>query len=93
MLEAAQRQLDWILGVNPFNSSTVEGFGHNHPGHFANSNEFRPPTPRIPGAVMNGIGGTADDQPDLYDGSYHTAEYWTPMVGYTIWLMAEMSNY
>ncbi|MFC1716854.1 glycoside hydrolase family 9 protein [Candidatus Poribacteria bacterium] len=93
LLETAQRQLDWILGVNPFNSSTVEGIGHNHPRQFINSSEFKPATPRLPGAVMNGIGGTADDQPDLYDGSYHTAEYWTPMVGYTMWLMAELSNY
>jgi hypothetical protein len=93
LLELAQRQLDWIFGANPFNSSTVEGIGHNHPQQFVNSSEFQPATPRLPGAVMNGIGGTADDQPDLYDGSYHTAEYWTPMVGYTIWLMAELSNY
>jgi len=41
---------------------------------------------------MNGIGGTVEDQPDLYDGSYNTAEYWTPMVAYTMWLMSELSN-
>ena len=39
-------------------------------------------------SVMNGLGGTADDQPALYDGSYHTAEYWTPMVAFTMWLLA-----
>lgn len=93
LLELAQRQLDWILGVNPFYSSTVEGIGYNHPQQFVNSSEFRPATPRLPGAVMNGIGGTVDDMPDLYDGSYHTAEYWTPMVAYTMWLMAELSNF
>ena len=93
LLDVAQRQLDWILGVNPSNSSTVEGIGHNHPRQYVNSSEFKPATPSLPGAVMNGIGGTVDDQPDLYDGSYHTAEYWTPMVGYTMWLMAELSNY
>jgi len=92
LLGLAQRQLDWILGVNPHNASTVEGIGHNHPQQFVNGNEFRPATPRLPGAVMNGIGGTVEDQPDLYDGSYHTAEYWTPMVAYTVWLMAELSN-
>ena len=64
---AAQRQLNWILGVNPHNASTVEGIGHNHPQQFVNGNEFRPATPRLPGAVMNGIGGTVEDQPDLYD--------------------------
>ena len=88
----AQRQLDWILGANPFYASTVEDVGHNHPRQFVNSHEFRPPTPRLPGAVMNGLGGTVDDQPDRCDGSYHTAEYWTPMVAYTMWLMAELER-
>ncbi len=88
----AQRQLDWILGANPHNASTVEGVGHNHPGQFINGSEFKPATPRLPGAVMNGMGGTQDDQPDLYDGQYHTAEYWTPMVAYTMWLMAELQR-
>jgi hypothetical protein len=92
LLAIAQRQLDWILGFNPHGASTVEGVGYNHPKQFVNSNEFKPATPRLPGAVMNGIGGTVEDQPDLYDGSYNTAEYWTPMVAYTMWLMSELSN-
>ncbi|MBN1999256.1 glycoside hydrolase family 9 protein [candidate division KSB1 bacterium] len=92
LLEPAQRQLDWILGVNPFNASTVVGFGHNHPLQFINGTEFRPPTPVLHGAVMNGLGGTMEDLPDKYDGSYHTAEYWTPMVGYTLWLAGVLSE-
>jgi hypothetical protein len=91
-LITAQRQLDWILGLNPFSASTVEGFGHNQPEAYINSNEFRPATPIIPGAVMNGIGGTMDDEPALYPGSYHTAEYWTPMVSHTLWLAAELQR-
>ena len=59
----AQRQLDWILGGNPFYASTVVGLGYNHPPAFVNGGEFKPPTPRLPGAVMNGLGGTPDDQP------------------------------
>jgi len=41
----AQKQLDWIIGINPFNSSTIEGVGYNHPKHFPGSNIFilRPP--------------------------------------------------
>jgi len=92
LLAIAQRQLDWIFGFNPHGASTVEGVGYNHPKQFVNGSEFSPPTPRIPGAVMNGIGGTLDDLPDLYDGSYNTAEYWTPMAAYTMWLMAELSS-
>jgi hypothetical protein len=84
----AQSQLDWILGCNPFYASTVISVGHNHPPAFVNGGEFKPATPHLPGAVMNGLGGTADDQPFLGDGIYNVSEYWTPMVSYTIWLMA-----
>lgn len=85
----AQRQLDWILGVNPFDASTMEDVGRNQPRQFR-TDEFDPVTPRIPGAVMNGIGGTADDRPLLIPGWWQTCEYWTPMVCYTMWLMAEL---
>jgi hypothetical protein len=87
----AQRQLDWIIGSNPFNSSTVVGIGYNHPKHFPGST-FIPNTPVIPGAVLNGLGGTHDDQPDIGTGSWQISEYWTPMVAYTLWLMSELTS-
>jgi len=87
----AQRQLDWVVGVNPFNSSTMVGVGHNHLKHFPGSS-FLPRTPVIPGAVLNGIGGDHEDQPIIGDGWWQISEYWTPMVAYTLWLMAEISN-
>ncbi len=37
MKAAAQKQLDWIFGSNPLNSSTMEGVGYNHPMHYAGS--------------------------------------------------------
>jgi len=48
----AQRQLDWILGCNPFNASTVIAVGYNNPQHMFGG-EFDPATPFLPGAVMN----------------------------------------
>jgi len=87
----AQRQLDWILGVNPFDASTVVGSGHNNPQHMFGG-EFDPATPFVPGAVMNGISGDADDRPQLRPGSYQECEYWTPMVAYVMWLMAELER-
>ena len=88
----AQRQLDWVLGTNPFYASTVEGVGHNHPPPFVNTVEFSPPTPRLPGAVMNGLGGTKDDLPYMGNGLYNVSEYWTPMVSYTVWLLAMLQQ-
>jgi hypothetical protein len=41
---------------------------------------------------MNGLGGTTADQPFVGDGVYHVSEYWTPMVAYTVWLMAELQR-
>ncbi len=89
LMHLAQRQLDWILGVNPFDASTITGTGHNQPPLYV-PGHLRPATPLLPGGVMNGIGGTAADQPDLKPRSWQTCEYWTPMVAYTMWLMAEL---
>lgn len=88
----AQKQLDWIIGVNPFNSSTIISVGYNQPPLFINGNEFKPATPLLPGAVMNGLGGTGQDEPSIGRGNYNVSEYWTPMVAYTLWLMAEISG-
>jgi hypothetical protein len=87
----AQRQLDWILGVNPFNSSTVMGLGTNNPQQMFGG-EFYPSTPFLPGAVMNGISGDVNDNPQLRPGSWQECEYWTPMVAYTMGLITEIMN-
>ncbi len=87
----AQRQLDWIMGVNPFNSSTIVSVGYNQPERFSGG-EFHPFTPVIPGAVMNGLGGDSEDQPVIGTGNWQISEYWTPMAAYTLWLMAEISD-
>jgi hypothetical protein len=86
----AQHQLDWILGVNPFNASTIMGMGHNHPQHMFGG-EYYPPTPFLPGAVMNGISGDINDIPQLHPGSWQECEYWTPMAAFTMCLLAEIT--
>ena len=92
LLAIAQRQLDWILGANPFDDCHVDLLGRNHHEPFV-QNLFVPPTPRIRGAVLNGLGGTQEDQPALWSGSYHTCEYWTPMVCHTMWLAATLKDF
>jgi hypothetical protein len=86
----AQRQLDWIIGCNPLNASTAEEIGHNQPIRFINRTLNIPPL--IPGAVMNGIGGTVEDMPHLKEGSWQNCEYWTPPVSHTMWIMAELQK-
>jgi hypothetical protein len=91
MKAAAQKQLDWIFGSNTLNSSTMVGVGYNNPKHFPGST-FLPNVPLISGAVVNGLGGNHADTPTKGDGDWQISEYWTPMVAYTLWLMAEVSN-
>jgi len=91
LIKAAQRQIDWIIGANPFDESTIDLVGRNQHTMF-DAHCFVPPTPRIRGAVLNGIGGDENDMPDLLDGSYHTCEYWTPMVAHTMWLAALLKH-
>jgi len=78
----AHRQLDWILGSNPFDSSSVEGLGYNQP-HRGIFGEFFPPVPQIPGAVFTGITKHSFDP----KGYGLDNEYDMPMVGWLLWLM------
>lgn len=84
----AQRHLDWILGANPFAVSFMHGVGYANPPEYIYTG-FQPRTPKIPGAIMCGIAGDAEDRPDLQAGSYHTCEIWTPMLIQTLCLMHE----
>jgi len=90
-LAAAQRQLDWILGCNPFDASTVEGVGLNQPLRYINDDEFFPPTPQIPGAVTTGIMGDDNDNPEPF-GNNCSAEYDMPVVASLMWLLSEMTS-
>ncbi|RQG94244.1 glycoside hydrolase family 9 protein [Natrarchaeobius chitinivorans] len=77
----SQAQLDWILGLNPFDVSMVEGTGRNPPHYHE---RFR----NVPGGVCNGITAGATDESDvafLPDGigddhahRWRWAEQWLP---------------
>ena len=88
-LNTAARQLDWVLGCNPFDASTVEGVGLNQPERFINPREFFPPTPQIPGAVMTGVCGELDDSPS-FTGT--AAEYDMPPTALLLWLLSELAQ-
>jgi len=86
----AQRQLDWVLGVNPFDASMIIGVGRNQPPSLL-SNEIVPGVPDIEGAVMQGPIGNADDNPLIVGGHYAPCEFWMPHHAWVLWLMAELS--
>jgi len=83
----AQRQMDWILGCNPYDASAVEGVGYNQPlrGFYG---EFFPPTPQIPGAVSTGLTSGSI----LMQNSGFANEYDMPVVGWVLWLMTEQAG-
>jgi hypothetical protein len=85
--DTACRQIDWVLGCNSFDMSTVEGVGYNQPERLISA-EFFPPTPQIPGAVMSGIIGSDDDEP-LPSGSI-SHEYDMPPTSLLMWALSEL---
>jgi len=89
--DTACRQVDWVLGCNPFDASTVEGVGRNQPERFVNGGEFFPPTPQIPGAVMTGILGDNDDNPEPF-GNNTSVEYDMPPTAMLMWILSELST-
>ena len=76
-LELAWRQLHWLIGANPFNSSVVSGVGYNNPmPHSRLLGTF-------PGGFCTGFIGSAGDQPQLDlegDAQWNTTEYWMTVV-------------
>lgn len=65
----ATNQLNWILGLNPFDSSMMNGIGRNDPVYlFFDSWEFT----NAPGGISNGItAGFRDEQDIDYNLTYH----------------------
>jgi hypothetical protein len=78
----AYRQLEWIMGANPFAACMMTGEGMRNP--YPHSRFIG----LIPGGIMNGIAGNMADEPVLdmaYDQNWRTCEYWSPHVAFYIW--------
>jgi len=67
--DAAWRQVDWILGKNPLNTSTVYGVGQGQPIVYKAALE-----PRSDGMVVQGIGGGSKDTPYMRQGHWRWCE-------------------
>ena len=49
----------------------------------------------VPGGILNGIGGNAQDEPvfDIeYGFDWRTCEYWAPHNGWYLWAVSEMEK-
>ncbi len=81
-VDLAYRQLEWIMGANPFAACMMTGEGMRNP--YPHSRFIG----LIPGGIMNGIAGNVRNEPVL-DMHYHldwrTCEYWSPHVAFYIW--------
>ena len=87
--DLAYQQLEWIFGVNPFGATLASCVGVRNP--YPHSRYVGV----IPGGIMNGICGNADDRPILDTGfglSWRTNEYWSPHVGYFEWAQAVLER-
>jgi hypothetical protein len=79
--DLAMRQLEWVMGANPFGACLMTGEGMRNP--YPHSRYVG----LIPGGIMNGIAGNTRDEPilDIENGfDWRTTEYWTPHNAYYI---------
>lgn len=87
--DLAYRQLEWTFGANPFGATLASGIGVRNP--YPHSRYVGV----IPGGIVNGICGDADDEPILdtsFAGIWRTNEYWSPHVGYFEWAQAVLES-
>lgn len=92
----AWNQLNWILGLNPFDASMLEGHGRNNVQYlFFNSYEYT----NAPGGICNGITGGLYNENDIdlnrgynetgKDNDWRWAEQWLP---HTAWYLIAISS-
>lgn len=78
-------QLNWILGLNPYDACMLQGVGHNNPAYgFFGTFEYT----NAPGGIVNGITSGLDNEDDIdfnlaykmtgKDYDWRWAEQWLP---------------
>lgn len=80
--DLAYRQLEWVMGANPFGACLMTGEGMRNPYPHSRYEGL------IVGAIMNGMGGNENDDPvlDTENGfDWHTTEYWQPHNAWYLW--------
>lgn len=91
----AQDQLNWILGLNPFDSCMLYGRGRNNPEYmFFDSYEYM----NAPGGILNGITAGYTDEEDIdynlhfavtgKDDDWRWTEQWLPHASWFLFAVA-----
>lgn len=85
--DLAYRQLEWVMGANPFGACLMTGEGMRNPYPHSRFVGL------IPGGIMNGIAGNTRDEPVLdmeYGFDWRTTEYWSPHNAYYLWAVSAL---
>lgn len=90
----AQDPLDWIMGLNPFDSCMIEGYGRNNIQYFfQNRYDFL----NCPGGIVNGITSNTHDEEGIefvqqpteeVNDNWRWAEQWIPHATWYLYAMA-----
>lgn len=96
VLAYATDQLNWILGLNPFDMSMLDGVGRNNP-------EYEAAFPNTPGGICNGITAGMEDEGDIAflpepwgTDPFHRwrwSEQWIPHVGWYLLAVSALRGY
>ena len=87
--DLAYRQLEWVMGANPFGACLMTGEGMRNPYPHSRFVGL------IPGGIMNGIAGNSKDAPilDTQNGfDWRTTEYWSPHNAYYLWTVSTLAR-
>ncbi|GAB3735574.1 glycoside hydrolase family 9 protein [Spirosoma lituiforme] len=90
-------QLNWILGLNPYDASMLQGAGHNNPTYgFFGTFEYT----NAPGGIVNGVTSGLNNEDDIdfnlaykqtgKDSDWRWAEQWLPHAAW--YLLAIAAN-
>ncbi len=89
----AQDQINWILGLNPFNTCMLDGVGYNNPEYYESINV------NYPGGICNGITSGFNNESDIafmplpYNNDpahqWRWSEQWIP---HAAWFMLALSH-
>lgn len=88
-IDLAYRQLEWLMGANPFAACLITGEGMRNPYPHSRFVGL------IIGGLPNGIAGDAQDEPVLdtqYGFDWRTVEYCTPHNAHYIWAVSELES-